>query len=513
MASIKAHFDPSKSPDAKSLSWNPAQIVSSLWADTHGVSLYYRAANALMSGLLMQSCYRAGQRVMSCRKHMSHLQLGVLRADVATDCSITSTTIWGRSVALGRNHVTSRMKFVVTSFVVAISAAVVVLGGGGAGAQTSPGDYTCDFPAKPPAAGAPQKDFDTYSWRMFVALNWPAASGNRGVPDCAKPFGSSSETVWRSYKFTDEIFLPGAKDPGKWNTPQPAVRMSEIAKASKAVTKSVLGPVMQPVGGWLIDQQGNPTFYQIAVDRTSYDYIVTNELYNADIANADSRINFPNGSTEIKTSWRILTSQDDSSRYLSTIAVVDTFDASGKVTGAKKARLGLVGLHILTKAPGFPQWIWATFEQVDNVATPPGGKASYSNPLAPPADVNQSPCAGHRIPCTPKPGKTFQSPDPLARSTPIAAVTAEFNRSVQRAFPGTFLQYYELISTQRPNSPDDPGNPMGTPTPNILANTTMESYIQPTSSCMACHSTAVSGSKRNKSDFSFVFLHAQSPTK
>src|SRR5690348_15782117 len=28
--------------------------------------------------------------------------------------------------------------------------------------------------------------FDTYSWRIFIALNWPAAQGQRGVPDGAK---------------------------------------------------------------------------------------------------------------------------------------------------------------------------------------------------------------------------------------------------------------------------------------------------------------------------------------
>src|ERR1700738_1493664 len=43
------------------------------------------------------------------------------------------------------------------------------------------------------------------------------------------------------------------------------------------------------------------------------------------------------------------------------------------VTGeCSDMRVGLVGLHIVQKTPTRPQWIWSTFEQVDNV---PSSKA------------------------------------------------------------------------------------------------------------------------------------------
>lgn len=401
----------------------------------------------------------------------------------------------------------TRIKVTLASLTIALGIGITDARGGGSDAN-----FGCDVPAAAPSAGASQAEFDTYSWQMFIALNWPAKAGQRGVPDCEKAFGSSFDTVWRSYKFIEEIFLPGAKNPGKWNSGSTSTRLREVAKASKTVISSPLGTVLQPVAGWLIDQQGNPTYYQIAVDETSYDYITTNTLYNADIANADANINFPNGATEIKASWRILTATDDAARYLTTSATVDTFDSTGKVNGTARATLGLVGLHILTKPAGFPQWVWATFEQVDNLTAPSGGHASYADPSAAPSDVNQSPCAGRKNPCVPKTGKTFQSPDPLSRVTAISAATAAVNAKLQTDFGGTFARYYELVGTQRPNDPSDPGNPLGTPTPNVLANTTMESYIQPISSCMACHSTAVSGANRYKSDFSFVFIHAQSPS-
>lgn len=388
-----------------------------------------------------------------------------------------------------------------------------VLGTGPAyGASLAPGECRLSDAVPAPSPTDPQADFNRYSWQLFVALNWPAKADDRGVPDCSKAFGSSSDTVWRSYKFVDEVFLPGARNPGPWNSTPPGVVLTNTAKASKVVQASgVLASVMQPVGGWLIDQHGNPTYYQIAIDKTSYDYVVANDLYNADVANEAKDLDFPWGALEIKASWRILTGVDDKSRYLHTTATVETYDADGKTQGTTQATIGLVGLHVLNKPRGFPQWIWSTFEQVDNVTAPPNGKASYFDPDAPAPDVNKSPCAGNRSPCTPRPGRTFQTPDPLTRVTPVPAETVAVNTDAQAALAGTFGQFYELVDTQWPTDPDDPGNPLGTPQPNILANTTMESYIQPTSSCMACHSTAVTGPNRLRADFSFIFIHAYAP--
>ncbi|MGI9277733.1 MAG: hypothetical protein ACR2PT_23155 [Endozoicomonas sp.] len=367
---------------------------------------------------------------------------------------------------------------------------------------------SCQFPTDIPVASASQAEFDQYSWRMFTALNQPVSSSYRGQPDCSEPLGSTSKTVWRSYKQVDQIFLPGAANPGPWNAP-PADSKTAISAISK-VSASIEGTINQPVGGWLIDQQKNPTYYQIAANEISYNYIVNNDLYNKNTLNTVSQINFPNYATEIKASWRILTASDSPARFLNIPAEVATFDDSGKVNGSEKVTLGLVGLHIITKAAGFPQWVWATFEQVDNVSTTTE-QPSYYNAKASASEVNQSPCYNHAVPCTPAPGKNFHTPNPLTRVTPIAEETATVNASAQAELSSTFLQYYELITTQRASDPNNPGNPAGSPTPAVSANTTMESYIQPVSSCMDCHSTA-SIKPGKKSDFSFLFLHAQAPS-
>ncbi|MCV6590991.1 MAG: hypothetical protein OIF57_18515 [Marinobacterium sp.] len=373
---------------------------------------------------------------------------------------------------------------------------------------------SCEFPKDVPAANASQAEFDRYSWRMFTALN-QAAGDYRGTPDCAQPLGSTSNTVWRSYKQVGEIFLEDGSSPGPWNS---AINQQQVWSSISKVSEdgeTAESTINQPVGGWLTDQQGNPTYYQIAANEVSYNYIVNNGIYNKEGAESFSqKINFPDYSVETKASWRIMEPGDDQSRYLTTPATVETFNDEGDKRGVtKEVVLGLVGLHIITKAKGYPQWVWATFEQVDNVTDQSvyGRPNSYFNlEAANDGTANQSPCKNHNFPCKPRPGTVFSTPDPLTRLTPIAAETGAVNKEAQTELSANkFMQYYELVTTQRPKYPNDPGNPSGTPTPAVSANTTMESYIQPVSSCMDCHSTAAI-QPGQRSDFSFLFLHAKS---
>src|ERR1700683_5267930 len=42
-----------------------------------------------------------------------------------------------------------------------------------------------------------------YAWYAFIAVNWPAQAGNRGVPDTSKPFGQGAPTVWETMRAKD----------------------------------------------------------------------------------------------------------------------------------------------------------------------------------------------------------------------------------------------------------------------------------------------------------------------
>src|SRR5947209_3082489 len=58
--------------------------------------------------------------------------------------------------------------------------------------------------------------FDDFSWRSFVALIWPAANGQRGVPDTGSTnFPVDRPLVFETYKADWESFPP----PGSPNPP------------------------------------------------------------------------------------------------------------------------------------------------------------------------------------------------------------------------------------------------------------------------------------------------------
>ena len=82
-------------------------------------------------------------------------------------------------------------------------------------------EQTC--PARPvPDASSPQQPLDTcipdgfsevaidyfddYSWRLFVAMVWPAAPDKRGVADTGKTPGDAGPRVFETYKSLWEVF-------------------------------------------------------------------------------------------------------------------------------------------------------------------------------------------------------------------------------------------------------------------------------------------------------------------
>lgn len=358
-------------------------------------------------------------------------------------------------------------------------------------------------PAAPwPRAGL--AEFSDYAWRLFVAVNWPVARGQRGVPDCRLPLGAPGRTVWESYKTVDQIFLANAADPGPWNRGGYAGTLRFRSKAPGELPLE--DAIDQAVGGWVIDQRGNPTYYHVAVNEVGYDYIRRNRYYDAGVLNRGPRIDFPTGALEVKGAWRIV-ERADAGRYHTIPARVMTFDAAGRPTGRyRDALLGLTGLHVVYKAPGFPQWTWATFEHMDNApdAASPTGTWSY---------FGQG-CTGPH--CTPnvsptRAGIPFGVPNPVVRLSPIRPEVAAVNARWQSAVASTPFRYYRLIAPQWPSDPDDPGVPDGSPTPGTVANVVMETYIQPTSSCMDCHSTARVPNSSAKTNYSFLFGFAKSP--
>ena len=373
---------------------------------------------------------------------------------------------------------------------------------------------------------------DCYMWQTFIALNWPADAGQRGEPDRAQPFGSEGQTVWESFKSSDEVFLKNGAPPGPWNDslahsaklrarglrlPHPELRvLSSTSKFMRNLSarEASLSEIRQADGSTLYDQAGQPVYYEVTINQTAYGYINDKQLYDAlkqrQYAQA-SGIVLPSGSIEVKAAWKVLTPQELAAvplRFHTARAMLP--GQAGAVT------VGLVGMHIFQMpSADFNQGFWATFAQVDNAPAAGLRQASYS--------FNNPACAVSACP----PNQTSAKPTQLTQVFGIPQAAQDANAYVRNTLkPGGPWQFYQLLGVQWPNSPvviGKPGQavplPNGSPSTPTQINPVLESFMQVAGrSCLGCHTNAgvskaggLADAPRLAASYSFAMGHAGAP--
>ena len=428
-----------------------------------------------------------------------------------------------------------------------------------------------------------QLGFDIYSWNAFIALNWPAENSTKGeepcnlqngvARDCDKPLpsGDYGPTVWETYKSDAAVFQGDAKRaiaPVGWNCPlEPlpgcdSVEAADAAEARFPVLRMIIKDansahefLQAKTFAPLIDQNGSFVRYEMRMNRTEFEYIDANKLWDSNHHTADvdfqpvgSIENQTVGPIEVKAAWKVLTKKDKRERFhVRPVEVAwPNPDKKGKYL-CEEYTMGLVGLHIAHKTQHAPQWIWSTFEHVDNYKGP---KPSFANP-----DCDAATCPPNVPPKTPQDG---WNGDPHIRWDPPTQVAvtdgsvatirpeaAKVNAEVRQKLAelGSVWQYYELVSTQWPSVPylcEPPPSKICKPAPvykkatlisqgagqipHELGNSTMETYLigpedkadpdRNSSSCMACHTLAVIGKldpvtkKKKFADFSYLLREA-----
>src|SRR5262249_45640909 len=136
--------------------------------------------------------------------------------------------------------------------------------------------------------------------------------------------------------------------------------------------------------GPLIDQRNNYAIFDILMNKVMFDYIVDHELYSrrgqSSEANSTLRVDFPPGHHDttagtgdpgaimIKVSWKILEPEDDKSKFhhVQALVAMPVSAAEHSDPPCIEKTLGLVGFHVVHKTKDRPQWIWTSFEHVDN---------------------------------------------------------------------------------------------------------------------------------------------------
>ena len=369
-----------------------------------------------------------------------------------------------------------------------------------------------------------QPSMDYLSWEVFIALNWPASPTQNGVPDATTVVGGqevtnyypkglrASPTVWETFKDVNDVFLPNARPP----TPFSAKTQHVLFDDTESFTTSPLN-----------DQNGRHVYYEVRMNEVEFNYIVAHKLYNSTNQKPPFVISFPPGnnattevgSVHVKAAWKILNlngpgQRDDPSRFYTAQALIYT---PGRPS-AFLATVGLVGMHIAHKTASRPEWIWSTFEQVDNAADMPQAGQPIPPPPNPPNQYSftNANCAIAQCPPNQQVAQTSTEPVQVLRVTPIVdtkTLNAQFQQALHAWNPKNVWQYYQLVSTQWPAGPGDT-KAFGHPRPPFLANTVIETFFQgpspqqptqkdPPHSCMDCH-----GMFAQQKDFVFQMFKA-----
>lgn len=367
--------------------------------------------------------------------------------------------------------------------------------------------------------GNPIQYFDDFSWRSFIAVVWPAARAHRGQPDTSKTINAGSPLTFETFKANWEIFHNDASAPEIWNVyDAPAfnacnatasfgdVILSSFSKFSdlgQAGFNGLVGP--------LVAQNGAYVRYATGFNETEFNQILSGALYlrkNLPMTGA-----FQNGSLDVKSAWMLMTNVAHPERYYTRTALV-LDPQSGNCT---PTLVGLVGLHIVQKTPTRPQWIWSTFEQVDNV--PPAqagapGNFNFNNGTDVPPMPRSNPISLDPLQLPPP---TPFNVDRLT-TAPINPSTVNTNTAYRALLRGqnSVWQNYQLVMTQWPVPSSQPGLsgapantfPGNNPT-SAFANVTMETFDQGAirNGCMNCHD-----STRLQTDFVWTLNNHASPT-
>lgn len=381
---------------------------------------------------------------------------------------------------------------------------------------------------------------DCAMWQNFIYLNWPAASGKRGIPDLTATFGAPGTTVWETFLTADQVFLPKGAKPQAWDAMSLATAVpDDVAKkaatgqirllrsrtkVSAGVAKTakknagVDGIPLQEIeqafnSGVLYDQQSLPVYYEVAMNKTQYDYITQNGLYNADIQATyaqTTNIVLPTGSMELKAAWKVLTATEAASGRFHT--------SKGYIVGSggqgETVDIGLVGLHVFASEGSVNAGLWATFYQVDNA------------PLQ--AKIGSGPYSFYNASSSTAPNTAGTNPTQVVQVFPDDSSSVTETRQAQAMFKNANAkspwQYYAMIATQwsqgvinldtpipatLPLSAGKPGQILPSDT---LMNPVLETFMQTKgTNCMSCHSYASTPQGGVATGFSYMFGRAQSP--
>jgi hypothetical protein len=382
--------------------------------------------------------------------------------------------------------------------------------------------------------------FYKFAWQSFLYLTQPE---NAGGPPRFVLFDTPNDLFVTAGGQKLLVAAAPARNPNKRQV------LSLSVRNSPHTSRNIQAKAVSQAGsqGVVVDRNNRSLYYGQHINADYVTFInSTLGLKNSDqIKNVDPNRGFPEGCLELKSSWRALTEDEKkpdklkalSGSFFITEALVPTLtedtDSAGNKTIHAHAELprpetvALVGLHVVGTTPGHAEFVWASFEHVENSPTPSKATLGPDDPINNNKGFTFYRQGKTKKECNvnPVPDDTTTPAVPLAmldasKQTlgPIVDIYREFNsgddgvapdqdvcnlnRSVRNKLATisdlSVWSNYQLIGAvwlKEPATDFQPGKHFP-PTANFagekkLSNSTMETFTQHKNyNCFACHDTS-----------------------
>jgi hypothetical protein len=224
-------------------------------------------------------------------------------------------------------------------------------------------------------------------------------------------------------------------------------------------------------------------------------------------------LNFPDGTIEVKAAWRPLSEKQDPTHFYTTKVRYYNSPAANQFCYVDET-WALVALHIIQKTPSAPYFVFATFEQAENLLTPDGlpveddngnvirpskvgpttpGLTYNASPTAPSVTANGPYCTDQRDELyyqelgsqLPNKGPICVNQRNYTIPKPVVAVNSLFHDIIgayakSQGFASTPWLHYKLVNVQwvpfdpssiTPGDPNGPKNPATYHLANIVVET------------------------------------------
>ncbi|MEY2495235.1 MAG: hypothetical protein QOJ45_1727 [Verrucomicrobiota bacterium] len=301
--------------------------------------------------------------------------------------------------------------------------------------------------------------------------------------------------------------------------PKPLVLKPRTLKRRGAQQDPNFGFQQAGSQGVIIDQTGQAVWYSVHANETYFQF--AQKYYGvAAFQKASATMPFPVGAAVFKASWQIVPEGQTPPGVFTTSATVPMLinnpsgsgimvDPSGKT---RSVTVALVGLHVVGVTVNHPEFLWGTFEQIQNAPdlTQPNGPVNPNNFTfykggTAAADCNQqatesvsNPTTQTLAPITNLYRQFATGGESTLGTQEITSINSQSQGAV-KAFPNNPAEAvwsnYKLIGTvwTKPNTlvPGD-GNMDTEAVGSVsLANATLETYVQGAGqNCFLCHNTS-----------------------